>query len=58
MTVTYTMTVDMTFVHKDIDEKEVMTAEDFKNFYKFFGPLSPDDIKARNFKQFISEEND
>lgn len=55
MTITDTLTVELTFVHKDIDEDEMMDEKQYESFFKSFDGMAADDVKVRNLKHFINE---
>ena len=56
MKVTDTLTVELTYVHDIDDEDEIMSEEDYKNYFKLGLTLPADDAHIKKLKHFVNEE--
>ena len=55
MTVTDTLTVELTYVHEVDDLDELMDEKQYESFYKTFDGMGADDAHVKSLKHFVSE---
>lgn len=56
MTITDTLVVELTYVHHDISEEEMMDEKQYESFFKSFDGMAADDAHIKKLKHFINEE--
>lgn len=56
MKITDTLTVELTYVHDIDDEDEIMSEEDYKNYFKLGLTLPADDAHIKKLKHFLTED--
>jgi hypothetical protein len=57
MTVTDTLVVELTYVHNDISEEEMMDEKQYESFFKSFDGMAADDAHVKKLKHFVNEED-
>lgn len=56
MTVTDTLVVELTYVHRDISEEEMMDEKQYESLFKSFDGMAADDAHVKKLKHFVNEE--
>lgn len=57
MTVTDTLTVELTVVYPDFEEgDELLDEKDYENWFKSMDGMAVDDVHVKKLKHFVSEE--
>lgn len=58
MTVTDTLTVELTVVYPDFEEgEELLNEKDYENWFKSMDGMAVDDVHVKKLKHFVSEED-
>ena len=58
MTVTDTLTVELTVVYPDFEEgDEFLDEKDYVNWFKSMDGMAVDDVHVKKLKHFVSEED-
>lgn len=58
MTVTDTLTVELTVVYPDFEEgDELLDEKDYENWFKSMDGMAVDDVHVKKLKHFVSEED-
>lgn len=58
MTVTDTLTVELTVVYPDFEEEdELLDKKDYENWFKSLDGMAVDDVHVKKLRHFVSEED-
>ena len=58
MTITDTLVVELTYVHHDISEEEMLDEKQYESLFKSFDGMAANDAHVKKLKHFIYEEEE